>query len=204
MLIFKLKRMAELLYNEWDLGKRLSGAKGKTCAYIYLFEILSETEKLVLKKENNKIVGFAGYSKWNSKKRIISKRFYGLMAKILINSPLVKNKQAIYDYNNEYDNIPSDLNNYFDGELSILIVDKNYRGKGYGTKLLKTAFDLAKKDNMKNLKIVTDDDCNYKYYESLGFKKIYEEPIYFDKNKKYKEEQFIYEVNLKEGEENEV
>ena len=50
MLIFKLKRMAELLYNEWDLGKRLSGAKGKTCAYIYLFEILSETEKLVLKK----------------------------------------------------------------------------------------------------------------------------------------------------------
>lgn len=95
MLIFKLKRMTELLYNEWDMGKKASGAKGKTCAYIYLFEILSETEKLVLKKENNKIVGFAGYSKWNSKKDIIRKTFYGLLAKLLINSPLVKNKQAI-------------------------------------------------------------------------------------------------------------
>ena len=203
MLIFKLKRMAELLYNEWDLGKRLSGAKGKTCAYIYLFEILSETEKLVLKKENNKIVGFAGYSKWNSKKRIITKKFYGLMAKILINSPLVKNKQAIYDYNNEYDNIPSDLNNYFDGELSILIVDKDYRGKGYGKALLNKIFSLAKTDNMKNMQILTDESCNFKFYDAMGCKKIRETSVSKKVSKKG-EEKYIYEKVLKEGEENEV
>lgn len=203
MLIFKLKRMAELLYNEWDLGKRLSGAKGKTCAYIYLFEILSETEKLVLKKENNKIVGFAGYSKWNSKKRIITKKFYGLMAKILINSPLVKNKQAIYDYNNAYDSIPSDLNNYFDGELSILIVDKNYRGKGYGKALLNKIFSLAKTDNMKNMQILTDESCNFKFYDAMGCKKTRETSVSKKVSEKG-EEKYIYEKVLEEGEENEV
>ena len=190
MLIFKLKRMAELLYNEWDLGKRLSGAKGKTCAYIYLFEILSETEKLVLKKENNKIVGFAGYSKWNSKKRIIPKKIYGLMAKILMNSPLVKNKQALYDYNNAYESIPSDLKNYFDGEISILIIDKNYRGKGYGKALLNKIFFLAKKDNMKNLQILTDESCNYHFYVAVECKKIKE--ISISKQVSEKGEKNIY------------
>lgn len=34
--MLNLRRMTEILYNEWDLGKRLSGAKGRTCAYIYL------------------------------------------------------------------------------------------------------------------------------------------------------------------------
>ena len=51
MLIFNLKKMTDLLYEEWDLAKLKSGAKGKTCAYIYLFEILSESEKIVIKKE---------------------------------------------------------------------------------------------------------------------------------------------------------
>ncbi len=204
MLVFKLKRMAELLYNEWDLGKKASGAKGKTCAYIYLFGILSETEKLVLKKENNNIVGFAGYSKWSSKKHFIRKKFYELLMEILINSPLVKNKQAIYDYNKAYDSIPSDLNNYFDGELSILIVDKDYRGKGYGKALLNKIFSLAKTDNMKNMQILTDESCNYSFYDVMGCKKIREVSISVGEPGRKKEENYIYEKVLKEGEENEV
>lgn len=99
-----------------------------------------------------------------------------------------------------YDKIESKFDNKYDGDIIIFIVDKKYQGNGYGSELLKMIFNLARKDNMKKLKIVTDDDCNYKYYERLGFKKIYEEPIYFDKAKTEKEEQFIYEVNLKEGE----
>lgn len=129
MLIFKLRKMANLLYEEWDLAKEKSGAKGKTCTYIYLFEILNESEKIVIKKEDNKLVGFAVYSKWNSKKHIIRKKFYGLLTKLLINSPFIKNKQAIHDYNEAYDNVPNDLEGYFDGEISILIVDKKLEVK---------------------------------------------------------------------------
>lgn len=112
----------------------------------------------------------------------------------------MKDKKAFARYNELYDKIESKFDNKYDGDIIIFIVDKKYQGNGYGSELLKMIFNLARKDNMKKLKIVTDDDCNYKYYERLGFKKIYEEPIYFDKAKTEKEEQFIYEVNLKEGE----
>ena len=60
------------------------------------------------------------------------------------------------------------------GEVSILIVDKDYRKRRIGKKLLLDVFKLAKDDNMVNLQIVTDESCNYKFYENLGCKKIYE------------------------------
>lgn len=200
MLIFNLRKMANLLYDEWDLAKEKSKSKGKTCAYIYLFEILNESEKIVIKKEDNKLVGFAGYSIWNSKKHIIRKTFYGLLSKLLINSPLVKNKQAIYDYNEAYDGVPSDLEDYFDGELSILIVDKKYRGKGYGKALLNKIFYLAKQDNMKNMQILTDESCNYQFYELMGCKKIKEVTIPVGEPGRTKEENYVYEKVFKEGE----
>ena len=56
----------------------------------------------------------------------------------------------------------------------MLIVDQNYRGKNIGKELLLDTFELAKKDNMKNLQILTDESCNWKFYESCGCKKVYE------------------------------
>lgn len=40
-----MKQAVNLLANEWDLGKTSSRAKGNVCAWIYLLEILEETEK---------------------------------------------------------------------------------------------------------------------------------------------------------------
>ena len=41
------KQIVDILYKEWDLGKTASKAKGKTCAWIYWFEILSEAEEVI-------------------------------------------------------------------------------------------------------------------------------------------------------------
>lgn len=204
MLVFKLKKMTDMLYEQWDMGKEKSKAVGKTCAYIYLFEILSETEKIVLKYENKKLVGYAGYSKWNSKKHFLRKKFYGILAKILINSPLVKNKQAIDEYNIIYNKIPEEFDEYFDGEVSILIVDRKYRRKGYGKELLLKVFELAREDNMKNIQILSDDSCNYEIYEKFGCKKIWEVTIPDGEPGRSKEENYIYEKVLKEGEDREI
>ena len=76
-----MKRAVGLLENEWDLGKIESGASGRLCAWIYLLEILEETEQFVYYRENGKLLGFAGYSKWNSKKHILKKKFYTLIKK---------------------------------------------------------------------------------------------------------------------------
>lgn len=173
----EMKQIVNMLYNEWNLGKKEAKAKGKICAWIYLFEVLEETEKVVLEKENNKVIGMCGYAKWNSKKYILRKNFFKLLKIICINSPLIKDKKAIIKYSKDYDYTPVELENHFDGEISLLIVDENYRGKGIGKKMINKIFEYAKKDNMKNIEILTDESCNFKFYENCGCKKVFEKTI---------------------------
>ena len=115
-------------------------------------------------------------------------------------SKSIKKLDAFKEYEMNYDYVPKNLKNYFDGEVSILIVDKNYRGKRIGEKLLLDVFELAKNDGMGNLKIETDESCNYKFYESLGCQKKYETIIGNNENDKlenpYSEKAFIYEKKL--------
>ena len=177
MNLVEMKQSVDILYEEWDLGKTPSRSKGKVCAWIYLFEILEETEKIVIEKENGKVIGICGYAKWNSKKHIIRKKLFHILKTILILSPLVKDKKAIYKYNNDYDYTPEELVNYFDGEISILILNSDYRGKGIGKKMLSQVFEYANNDNMKNIQILTDESCNFKFYEACGCEKIYEKLI---------------------------
>ncbi len=137
-------------------------------------EILEETEHIVYYRENGKLAGFAGYSKNNSKKYLLRKKFYSILKNILYKSRKIKDVNALKEYFNNYNYVPKNIENHFEGEVSILIIDEKYRGKGIGKKLLQEVFELAKNDNMKNLQILTDEACNYMIYEKLGCKKIYE------------------------------
>lgn len=195
----EMKQAVKLLVNEWNLGKRECGATGNICGWIYLFEILEESEKIVTYKEGKKLVGFAGYSKNNSR-RNLRKKFYSIIKNKLYKSKDIKDLSALKQYEKNYDYLPQKLKNYFDGKISILIVDKKHRGKNIGKNLLLQVFELAKTDNMKNLQILTDKSCNYKFYESCGCEKVYETIV---KNKEYEktastleEKAFIYEKKL--------
>ena len=183
-----------------EFSKKEAGADDDICAWIYLLDILQENEKIITYKSGNKLVGFCGYSKENSNKHMVSKKFYGFIKNKLYKSNSIKNLKAFKEYESNYNYIPAELKNYFDGEISILIVDEDYRGKKIGKKLLLDVFELAKKDNMKNLQIVTDESCNYKFYEKLGCQKVYETII---KNREIgqlgngcTEKAFIYERKL--------
>ena len=196
----EMKQAVELLANEWNLGKKESGSIGNICAWIYLFTILEESEKIVTYKEGKKLVGFSGYSNNNSRKHLLKKKVYTIIKNKLYKRKNIKDLNALKEYENNYNYLPKELENYFDGEVSILLVDKNYRGKNIGKKLLLEVFNLAKKDNMKNLQILTDESCNFKFYENCGCEKVYETIV---KNQEYgklgnisSERAFIYEKKL--------
>ena len=200
MKIKDMKQAVKLLANEWNLGKRECGATNDICAWIYLFAILEESEKIITYKDGNKLVGFCGYSKNNSKRHLIKRKLYTIIKNRLYNSKNIKDINALKKYEENYNYLPKELENYFDGEVSILLVDKNYRGKSIGKKLLFQVFEQAKKDNMNNLQILTDESCNYKFYQNCGCKKIYETIV---KNQEYgklgnipSEKAFIYEKVL--------
>ena len=128
--------------------------------------------------------------------------FYRIIKNKLFKSKNIKNVDALKSYYDNYDYTSEKLKNYFGGEVSILIVDKNYRGRKIGKKLLLNIFELAEKDVMKNLKILTDESCNYKFYENLGCKKVYETIVENKENGKLgnncKEKAFIYENLINE------
>lgn len=74
----EMKQAVKLLAEEWNLGKEECRATGNICAWIYLINILAESEKMQLIKENDRLIGFGGYSKKNSRKHLLRKTIYKL------------------------------------------------------------------------------------------------------------------------------
>ena len=189
-----------MLMEEWNLGALESGAPHELCAFVYLLEIIEETEKFVYYRENGELLGFAGYSKNGSRTHVFRKKLAKFIRKCLYKSKKIKDKAALLNYDETYDYVPEELKDYFDGEVSILILDKMARGKGIGKKLLNDIFTLAKRDGLRNLQILTDDSCSYYIYEATGCKRVFETTIrskeYGEDGKMYEEKAYIYEKVL--------
>lgn len=179
-----------LLWNEWNLWSKESWAPKNLCSWIYFIEILEKTEQLIAYKEKWKLIWFWWYANYKSKK--LKKRIFWIIKKILYKSPRIKDKQALIDYHKNYTYVPKSLNSYFDGEAIILIVDPEYRWKGIGKKLLIKMFELAKKDKIHHLLIMSDQSCNYHIYESLWCEKLYEAKILNEESDKLWKEEYEY------------
>lgn len=196
----EMKQIVDILYDEWNLGKREAEATGKICAWIYLMGILEESEKIIIHKENNKVIGICGYSKNNSKKYKFRKFMYGYIKNRLYKNKDIKDLDGLKKYYDNYSYLPKELEGCFDGEISILIVHEDYRGKGIGKKLLYNVFELAKKDNISKLQILTDGACSYKFYEYCGCSKVYETVVIneeIDKlGNKFIDNAYVYEKRL--------
>lgn len=53
---------------------------------------------------------------------------------------------------------------------------------------------------MKNIQILSDESCNYHFYELMGCKKINEVTMSVGEPGRIKKENYVYEKVLKEGE----
>ena len=51
----EMKQAVKLLSKEWNLGKKEAGADNDICAWIYLFDVLQESEKIIKYKDGNKL-----------------------------------------------------------------------------------------------------------------------------------------------------
>ena len=57
-------------------------------------------------------------------------------------------------------------------EIVSLFVKTSCQGLGLGRKLLDTLLSVCKKNKIESIYLFTDTDCNYKYYDNMGFKNI--------------------------------
>ena len=66
----------------------------------------------------------------------MKEKFYTIIKNKLYKSKDIKDLDPLKSYENNYDYLPKELENYFDGEVSILIVDKDHRGKKHWKEII--------------------------------------------------------------------
>lgn len=169
--------MVNLLYSEWDLDKTTSKSKGKICSWIYILDILAESEEMFIEEDEGRVIGFCGHIKYGSRKKIFRKEIFRLFEKIAYLSPYIKDKRKLLQYNQDYDYCPDSLMQEYDGELNIIVVNKYNRKNGLGKQMLSQLFDIAKKDGVNKMLILTDQSCNYGFYDRIGCSKVFETTI---------------------------
>lgn len=189
-----LSEFAQMLGEQWDLGKSSSQAEGQICAVIYLLDILKESSELLAASDGGELLAVAGYFKTSSKKSFLRRKLSTLLQKIAWLSPKIKNKEALKKYYETYEVIPEDMKKNFDCELSILIAKNKVRGKGIGSKIFNTICELAKKDGCKNMFIETDDSCTHTFYERNGCTKFFEKEVV--NGELGSEQAYVFEKNL--------
>jgi Acetyltransferase (GNAT) family. len=188
------KNCVKLLNKEWQLGRKQSHATGDICAWIYLFEILRYSDKLLVYIQNDEILGFVGYLNYKKPKKKIRKTIYSTIYHLLFFNPKIKDRKALKNYYETYSYTPQKLESTFDGELSIIIVNNENRSKGIGTKLFDEIIKYAKASGMQNMKIDTDDSCGVQFYEKKGCIKKFTTKI--EMGEKIVENAYTYEKVL--------
>ena len=187
--------VVDMFLDEWDLGRSLSQTSGRTCGWVYLFEILSQSDEIIAHYDNGRVCGIAGYGNFRKPRKKFRKSLYRLRRNLLIKMK-IRNKDGLKKYYETYNYFPKELENYFDGDLSILIVDKQHRSKGIGKLLFDEICNRAAKSGIRKLRIDTDDSCNKHFYEANGCKLVYETKCQYGYGERQTENGYIFEKLL--------
>lgn len=82
-------------------------------------------------------------------------------------------------------------------EVNLFAVHPDSQGKGYGKKLINEFIQTCKQYGVKRLVLETDADCNYGFYENIGFKHIASfESKLLKRFSEKSSETFIYELKF--------
>lgn len=126
--------------------------------------------------ENNQVIGLFFASK--AKKSLLTrlkgklKHFYNeLWLKLKRNK--ASNYSKLKEFNKDYQKIDTIVEiskeKDIDGEIALFIVSSFYQGKGLGKSLLNRYKEYCIKDDINHVILWTDYECNYKFYNRLGF-----------------------------------
>lgn len=82
-------------------------------------------------------------------------------------------RKAFLSYHSVQKNILKGFS--FDAELLCLFVDASCQGSGLGRRLLSRFFEWSSARNIRSFVLTTDTDCNYRFYDRCGFKRLKEQ-----------------------------
>ena len=168
-----LKEAAKMMGETWSMDKHLKGLKDRSIIYSILFKLSyidSDYCDMVVDK-NGKLLGFLLAGKTEKSKHIgagiefIFNLIIGKFGK-RINAVKVMLKMV-----KDFNEIMSDSINY-DNEIKLFFVSEDARGLGLGKKMMNRYIGYCKKENIRNIILMTDEGCNYGFYDHYGFSQI--------------------------------
>ena len=168
----------------------------------YLYNCLAEKTFSMVAEKDGKTVGIIlgnakqEYKTYKASLNIIKAFYYTLLTgiKAKIYKTNIKQYKGIVEI---YNKLMKKANKNFDGVLTLFVVNDKYQGYGIGKKLLSYFFEYEKQNNVKNIYVYTDSKCNYKFYDSQGFKKINEDVFKVKTiNNQFDLNIFLYEYNF--------
>ncbi len=77
-------------------------------------------------------------------------------------------------------NLLKDCGREYQGEIALFAIDGNFRGKGIGKTLFRSALDYMTAQNIQEFYLFTDTSCNYGFYEHQGMTRRCEKKHTFD------------------------
>ena len=147
---------------------------------------ISESNFLRVVEENGQIAGFF-FGRIENKK-IPRSQYSNILEQLkfllnLFGIPKLKfRKKLAYFFNSIYHTIIYDLNtrkheinrrvveSKKSSEVVLFVVDPECQGKSYGKRLINDFIEACKNEKVKRIVLETDMECNYGFYEHLGFK----------------------------------
>lgn len=96
-----------------------------------------------------------------------------------------------------YEKLRKNTGKKFDAEIVLFIVNSKCRGLGIGKELINNYLDYCNKQKVKSLYVMTDTNCNYGFYDHMGFTKEGSQKVTFDLYSGAMEfDVFIYTMDL--------
>lgn len=110
-------------------------------------------------------------------------------------------RKNIYEYLTKtysvYDQLSSDIADSYDGTLVFLVLASESQGLGVGKSLWLAVKEYFQQNNVESLYLFSDTECNFGFYEHLGFKRKREQDVtYYFEDETYEMTQFLYEYSM--------
>ena len=166
----------KIINSIWDFDNRFKPQNlSELFKKIYVLSSLSASNFTIIIEEDEDIKGFLFGNCGN--KNLFKNKYSGISGKIsiLINLLFLKGvslkKKLHYIHSiGIHEQNRSAIEPSRENEVNLFAVKPDCQGKGYGKILLNEFINYCKTAKIKRITLETDRECNYKFYEHLGFK----------------------------------
>ncbi len=195
----------EIVNKVWDFDTRFKPSQlANLFKKVYVGGSLSGSNYAYIIEDNHRVKGFL-FGKLGDKKLIktpcsgVLGQIQFLFSLLFMTGVTFKRKLNYLRIIGEHDQNRRTIEPSRDDEVNLFAVDPDAQGKGYGKILMNQFIETGRKLKRERITLETDKECNYKFYDYLGFKIKGE--FYSPLQKEYSGksgESYVYELTIGE------